>query len=137
MIEYPDWEVDYRDLIDEIFDRIPSVSIPWISIGTVRMTPELRDIMRSRFPNSTLTLGELVPTDDGKMRYFRPNRVRMYQAVLGWVRRRSRKTAVYLCMEPPGVWSKVFAAPPPSDVEVGDSIVASDLSSDRTAIAST
>ena len=137
MIDYPDWEGDYRDLIDEIFNRIPSASIPWISVGTLRVTPELRNIMRSRFPNSTLTLGELVPTDDGKMRYFRPKRVRMYQAVLGWVRRHSKKTAVYLCMEPPGVWSKVFAAPPPSDAEVGDSIVASDLALDRTAIAST
>ena len=83
MIDYPDWEGDYRDLIDEIFNRIPSASIPWISVGTLRVTARVKKHNALSIPNSTLTLGELVPTDDGKMRYFRPKRVRMYQAVLG------------------------------------------------------
>lgn len=137
MIDYAGWEEDYRGLIDEIFDRTPFESIPWVSVGTVRMTPELRDSMRSRFPNSPVPLGELVPAEDGKLRYFKPSRVRMYRSVLKWVRERSQKTAVYLCMEPPAVWARVFAAPPPSDSDVGESLIPRDLSGSHSGIAVT
>ena len=125
LIYYPEWEHHYRELIQEIFERIPFASIRWISMGTLRMSPQLREFMRLRFPNSFLPLGELVPTGDGKMRYFKPIRVQMYQKVLRWIREQTRQTPVYACMENPGVWAKIFCSPPPQERELGESLTGS------------
>ena len=119
MIHYPDWERDYEDLVDEIFRRFPPRSVAWISLGSLRLSAELKAFMRSRFPRSGLPLGELVPVPDGKLRYFWPIRVRMYRSAVEWVRARSPGTPVYLCMERPGVWSKVFAQAPPQEKQLG------------------
>ena len=124
LIHYPGWERDYRSLIVEIFDRIPSASISWISLGSLRMTPSLSEIVRQRFPGSFLPLGELVPGADGKMRYFKPIRVEMYQKVLGWIRTATLRTPVYACMENADVWTRVFGTPPDEEVKVGEYVTA-------------
>ncbi len=104
----------------EIFDRVDPDSIAWISLGALRMSPDLKEMMRKRFPGSFLPLGELVPSSDGKLRYVKPVRVRMYQLLLSWIRSRaSSRTAVYACMERPEVWSRIFGQTPPSDEEIG------------------
>ncbi|MGH9342011.1 MAG: radical SAM protein [Acidobacteriota bacterium] len=123
LIHYPDWEADYRALVEEIFDRIPPASLSWISLGALRMSPELKDVMKERFPNSRLPLGELVPTADGKMRYFKPTRVEMYQKILGWIQAASANTPVYTCMENSNVWEKVFGTKPATETEVGNSVL--------------
>ena len=119
LVHFEGWEHDYRNLIQEIFDRIPVASIAWISLGSLRMTPSLREIVRQRFPASFLPLGELVPGADGKMRYFRPIRVEMYQKVLGWIRRATLRTPVYTCMESADVWTRVFGSRPAGEAQVG------------------
>ena len=125
LVHYPDWESDYCRLVGEIFDTIPAQAIAWVSIGTLRMTSGLRDTMRSRFPGSFLPLGELVPCPDGKLRYAKSIRTRMYVKVLEWIRARaSASTGVYACMERPEVWSRVFEASPPADSEIGQLVTA-------------
>ena len=125
LVHYPDWENDYRRLVGEIFDRIPGEAIAWFSIGALRMTSGLRDTLRSRFPGSFLPLGELVPCPDGKLRYAKSIRTRMYLKMLEWIRARaSASTGVYACMERPEVWSRVFEASPPSDSEIGELVTA-------------
>ncbi len=123
LIFYPDWETDYAALIREIFEQIPASSIPWISIGSLRMTPRLKAIMRQRFGGSFLPLGELVPCEDGKLRYFKPIRVLMFQKVFDWIRARAPHTSVYTCMETPDVWTKVFHQRPPNERELGRRII--------------
>lgn len=112
LIHYPNWEADYHSLVQEIFERIPSPSVAWISLGALRMTPALKQIMRERFPGSFLPLGELVPTEDGKLRYFKPLRVEMYQKITSWIRSITPKTPLYTCMEGSSVWRKLFDGPP-------------------------
>jgi len=111
LIFYESWEVDYKHLIEEIFDRIPTSSVSWISMGSLRMTGPLKEMMRKRFPNSFLPLGELVPSEDGKMRYFKPIRVGMYRKLLDWIRDKNSEIPVYACMESPSVWREVFQEP--------------------------
>lgn len=126
LIHYPDWENDYYRLVTEVFDRLPAESIAWFSIGALRMAPQLRDKMRSRFPNSFLPLGELVPCADGKLRYVKQIRTRMYLRMLEWLRQRSSSsTGIYACMERPEVWSRVFGSSPLTDVEIGDQVTSS------------
>ncbi len=122
LIFYERWEVDYKDLIEEIFDRIPTSSVSWISMGSLRMTVPLKEMMRKRFPSSFLPLGELVPSEDGKMRYFKPIRVDMYRKVLGWIKDQNPTLPVYSCMESPDVWRKVFQSTP-SEEELGREIL--------------
>ena len=122
LIFYPNWETDYSALIQEIFDRIPAKSIPWISIGSLRVTPQLKEIMRQRFGKSFLPLGELVPCEDGKLRYFKPIRVLMFQKVFNWILARAPRTTVYTCMETHDVWTKVFQELPPNEQKLGQRI---------------
>jgi len=122
LIFYDRWEVDYKDLIEEIFDRIPTSSVSWISMGSLRMTGPLKEMMRKRFPGSFLPLGELVPSQDGKMRYFKPLRVGMYRKVLHWIRDKNSAIPVYACMERPSVWREVFQDAP-GEEELGQQIV--------------
>src|SRR5690606_32704844 len=106
-----------------IFNTVPAESIAWISLGTLRMTRSLQNLMRSRFPKSFLPRGELVPCEDGKLRYFKPIRVEMYCKALEWIRSISPQTPVYACMEKRDVWEKAFAHAPPDEVVLGDSLV--------------
>lgn len=124
IIHYAGWERDYRELVVEIFTRIPPSSVAWISLGSLRMTPSLKELIRHRFPRSFLPLGELVPCEDGKLRYFKPIRVEMYQKILSWIRAASPRTSVYTCMERAEVWAKVFSTPPPDERAVGAYVTA-------------
>ena len=122
LIHYSGWEAGYRDLIEEIFQRVPADSIAWISVASLRMTSQLKETMRRRFPNSFLPFGELVPNPDGKMRYFKPLRVGMYRQVVGWIREQSPTTHVYACMEGPGVWKEVFQRVP-EEAKLGEELI--------------
>jgi spore photoproduct lyase len=119
IVDYEGWEREYREVVGQIFDFIPARSIAWISLGALRMTPQLRDGIRARFPGSLLPLGELLPGHDGKLRYFKPIRIEMYRQLLNWIRARSAVTRVYTCMEKPEVWERIFNGPAPLQPELG------------------
>ncbi len=126
LIYYPEWERGYRSLVDEIFDRIPADSIPWISVGVLRMTSPLKDVIRDRFPASLIHLGETVAAPDGKQRYIKALRLELYHKVVGWIRHRAAPTTgLYACMERPEVWSRVFSRPIPTDEQVGNEVTSS------------
>ncbi len=113
--EYPDWEKDYAALVADVFATVPVGSVAWISLGGLRMTRELKEVMRRRFPKSLLPLGELVPGEDGKLRYLKQLRVEIYSRMIGWINAAGNGVVpVYLCMEKPDVWLKVFGHPAPS-----------------------
>ncbi|MGH7828979.1 MAG: spore photoproduct lyase family protein, partial [Candidatus Binatia bacterium] len=99
MVEYPDWEGDYRSMVERIFSVVEQRRIAWISMGVLRNTPGLKRIMRERFPSSPLLSGEQILCPDRKMRYFQPLRVGMYRKMLRWIRAASPTVFVYLCME--------------------------------------
>ena len=113
LIFYPEWENEYHLLLEDIFQRVPASSIGWFSLGGLRLTAGLKAVMRRRFPKSLLHRGELVPSRDGKMRYFKPIRVGMFRTILTWIKTRWPATPVYTCMEGPDVWNRVFDGPPP------------------------
>lgn len=123
LVHYPAWETDYRSLIEEIFERIPASKIAWISLGTLRLTRAMLKQMKRRFPNSLLSVGELVPSPDQKLRYFRPIRIEMYRTLIRDIRRHSATTPLYTCMERADTWERTFGSPPPSEKTLGDSLV--------------
>ncbi len=123
LVHYPEWEQDYRELVNEVFDLIPADSIAWVSLGALRLSRQLFKVMRSRFPGSPLPLGELIPAPDGKLRYIKPIRVEMYSKIQGWLKQRmSPRTGFYACMERPDTWEKVFQIEPPSEEAIGNQV---------------
>ena len=79
-----------------------------------------RDLMLERFPQSRLAQGELVPAEDGKLRYFKPIRVELYRHLLARIREWAPSVKVYACMERPEVWRRVFGSVPADNRQLGD-----------------
>jgi spore photoproduct lyase len=110
MLHFAGWEDQYRRLVDALFDRFAPTEVAWLSLGALRFHGELRDVVRWRFPRTSIFRGELIRGSDGKYQYFKPVRVEMYARMLEWIRRRGDST-VYLCMETADVQEKVFGRP--------------------------
>ena len=114
LVIYPGCEEAYRQVLRTLFDHVSAEGIAWISMGTMRFMPELQSIIRRRFPQSDITYGEFIPGLDGKMRYFKPLRIRLYRSMVQWLRVHAPQVTVYLCMEDETVWRKSFGFIPRS-----------------------
>ena len=90
----------------------------WISLGTLRFPPALKDVIAKRFPGSRILYDEMIRGLDGKMRCVRPLRVELYQAVTGWIREQAPDVFLYFCMESPPVWDAVFEEHPESNADL-------------------
>lgn len=110
VIHYPDWEKDYYKTIKTLFKSVPAESILWISIGTLRFVPALKDIATNLYPETDIFSHEFIRGLDGKKRYFRKTRVEIYKKMLAMIREFSPDVFVYLCMENEDVWEDVFGA---------------------------
>jgi spore photoproduct lyase len=99
IIFYDGWADDYRMVVDKIFGLIDPAKIRWISLGCLRMTPKVKQVMEQRFPESALLLAEQIMGFDGKLRYARGIRKRIYDGMMTFIRAHSREVTVYLCME--------------------------------------
>lgn len=111
---YPEWESDYFGVIEALFDTIPADEIVWISMGTFRFMPALQSVIRQRFPESDIIYGEFIPGLDGKMRYFKPLRIKVYQKLVKWIRDRAPDVTLYFCMEDDQVWEESLGFTPRS-----------------------
>ena len=108
LIYYPGWEKGYRKTIHRLFTKIDPINISWISLGCFRFIPLLKPIVQKRFPKSKIIYEEFIKGLDGKMRYLKSVRIDMYSKVLEWIKYYAPEVCVYLCMESPEVWRKVF-----------------------------
>ncbi len=112
IIYYPGCEKEYIEIIDQIFDMIPAENIIWISLGSLRYMPSLKEIALLRFPNTKIYSEEFIIGLDNKKRYFRSLRVGLYQTLYRAIREHSKEVCVYLCMESPEVWNESFGFNP-------------------------
>jgi len=115
---YPDWESEYHYVVEQLFDAVSLDNISWISLGGFRFAPELKPLIRRRFPQSTILTGEFVPCADGKMRYFKQLRLQLYKSMLAAIKQHGRHIPVYLCMESRQVWNQVYGWTPKLDADV-------------------
>lgn len=104
---YEGWHKDYEKLIQNLFAQLPSESVEWISIGTLRFAPPLKKEIEKRFPNNKILDAEFILDFDGKMRYPRQVRINIYKTIIAVLKRYcAPKTVVYLCMESPAIWKE-------------------------------
>ena len=79
MIIYDGCEKDYREVVQKLFASVSPENVVWISIGTFRFIPPLKSIIQDRFRHSRIVYGEFISGLDGKMRYFKPLRIKLYK----------------------------------------------------------
>jgi spore photoproduct lyase len=102
IVYYPDWENEYSKIVAELFsyDNIRN-STAWVSLGTMRYTPGLKQIAEQRFDDNMMFYqGDFFPGYDGKLRYADRLRADIYGKMRKWIKGSGVKTWVYLCMEP-------------------------------------
>ena len=110
IICYDGWQRGYGRLIKQISESLAPEGIHSIVFGGFRFPPRLREIMVERFGRDELSLGEFVPSPDGKFRYFRHIREEMYRALIGMIQKafgHEILSKVELAMEPEYVWENV------------------------------
>ncbi|NNF98430.1 MAG: DNA photolyase [Desulfobacteraceae bacterium] len=112
MFVYPGCKEDYGKVVQQLFTHVNPGNIVWISMGTFRYIPALKQIIEKRFPDSDIIYGEFIPGLDGKMRYFKPLRVELYRFMVDLIKEIAPDVQVYLCMESDEVWMKAFGYTP-------------------------
>ncbi|MFH1878594.1 MAG: spore photoproduct lyase family protein [Candidatus Omnitrophota bacterium] len=109
IVFYPGWEDEYRKVINDMFSH-ESIrkNTRWISLGTLRYTPGLKQIAEERFGDNLMYYqGEFVPDTDGKLRYPRAARMDIYKKMVQWIRAFDTSAWIYLCMEPASSWQEI------------------------------
>jgi spore photoproduct lyase len=112
IVIYDGCEPDYQAVIQKLFSYIPPESIVWISLGTFRFIPALKQVIQERFPTSKIVYHEFIPGLDGKMRYFKPLRMNIYKKIMQWIKAAAPNVCVYFCMEDDEVWETCLGYAP-------------------------
>jgi spore photoproduct lyase len=118
LLMLPGWEDAYRALIERLTRTVPEKEVLWISLGSLRYPPSLKKILEERFPKTRITAAESVRGLDGKTRYFRPERVRLYRHIVAELRRRWKDVFIYFCMENRPVWKDVMGFAPENNADL-------------------
>jgi spore photoproduct lyase len=101
-------------VLERLMSAVSPENIVWISMGTFRYIPALKSIIEKRFADSDIIHGEFVLGLDGKMRYFKPLRIRLYRLMVTWLRELAPKVTSYLCMEDEQIWELAYGFAPKS-----------------------
>lgn len=116
IIDHPGWREGYERTINRLYEVVPPQAIAWISMGGLRYIPRLKEIGIERFPGSTIYYNEFIQGLDGKERYFRPNRVKLYTFIynllLDHKEKSGAETCIYFCMESDEIWQQVMGYVP-------------------------
>jgi spore photoproduct lyase len=112
LVIYEGCEKDYEACIQQLFACIDPAHIVWISLGSLRFMPALKEIIQRRFTDSRIVYGEFISGLDGKMRYFKPLRIDLYRKMVSWIKDIAPKVLIYLCMEDDEVWEASFGFRP-------------------------
>jgi len=116
LIWYPGWEGEYERTVEALFSLIDSSRIFWISLGALRFPPSLKKIIQQRFPRTRIIYEEMVRGFDGKLRYIKPLRIKLFKKVYSLIKDKAPDVFCYLCMESPDVWEKVMGFSPRSNL---------------------
>ena len=116
LIVHPGWEAGYVRTCRMIGEHLAGAEVAWVSLGCFRYLPSLKEVMLVRHPDTSIYDGEFILGGDGKMRYPRPLRTRMYRLLLKALREvLPPRTVIYMCMESPRVWCDVFGHDPATE----------------------
>jgi len=107
VIYFSDWEKEYGKLTEMLFEKIKPKDIAWISIGTFRFAPLLKQVIEKRFIFNKILDEELLLGYDDKLRYPFKLRYDMYKRIIQMLSVYSDSLKIYLCMEESSMWRKL------------------------------
>jgi spore photoproduct lyase len=106
IVIYDGFEKDYEYLVADIGRIIDLDRVIWISMGLLRFPPRLMDRFIEE-KSKILLHGEFIRGEDGKYRYLKKERVRIYRMIYNLLKGLNRDLFIYLCMERSDVWENV------------------------------
>lgn len=111
VIIYDGFEKDYEYLIGDIGRIIDLKRVLWVSLGLLRFPPRLfeRFLEENR---KNLLYGEFVRGEDGKYRYIKKERVKIYKMLYSLLKEQENDLFIYLCMERKEVWRGAIGTTP-------------------------
>ncbi len=115
ILHYENWQEIYAKVIDQIYSTVDPDKIPWISMGSLRFPPSMKEKIIERYPFTKIPYGEMIKGVDGKMRYARPVRVPIYKFIYEKLTSIPDPPFIYFCMESPLVWQEVMGFSPDSN----------------------
>jgi len=108
VIKYKGFMDDYYDVIDAMHQFIKPEGVLWISLGCFRYSPGFKDIIKHKYPDEKITVAEMFPGVDGKLRYLTRDRIDIFRGLSDRLKKLFPETFIYLCMEDAYVWNEVF-----------------------------
>ena len=108
IILFDGWENEYQQVVNLLFEYVNPDNILWISLGGLRFTQAGKNIIQKRFPKSSIIYEEFVQCPDGKYRYLQQVRTEVYRTMHSWLSERAHRAFIYLCMESPAMWKRVY-----------------------------
>lgn len=99
IFKYEGWESDYRKMTEKLLNTLNPERIDYISLGTVKMHKNLVEAITKRFPDSMTILSELIPTEDGKYKPVKFDRVEIYRKMVEWIREFTPEIKIELSLE--------------------------------------
>ena len=109
IIRHPDWEEGYEAVIKKLLATVNPAKIAWISLGSFRFPASLKAIIEERFPRTKIIYDEFIKGKDGKLRYFKPLRFRLYKKIVGFIREwGGKEIPLYFCMESEDIWREAM-----------------------------
>jgi spore photoproduct lyase len=112
VVIYENAEYDYRKLISDMTNEIREEDVEFISISTFRCIPSLIDVIRRKFSTSVFTKYNYITGLDGKLRYFKTDRIEMLKFMYDEIKKEWRKVFIYFCMEHAFIWNKIVKYDP-------------------------
>lgn len=112
IIFYPGWESGYGRVVEMIGDYLRPEDIAYLSLGSFRCMPDLKEFIRRQWPDCTYIYQEFVTGLDGKLRLLRPLRVEQFRFLVDRLKGLGLDRQMYLCMESDEVWKAVFGRIP-------------------------
>ena len=98
-----EWMRLYEEVINQLYAYL-NPPFKWISLGTLRGSRKLKNVIEQRFPETKIFYGELLISKDKKLRYPKFLRKEIYSKIVHWIRKRDKQTPLYLCMEDKETW---------------------------------
>ncbi len=102
---------NYFELFDQI-TQIPSKSIAWFSLGTLRYHPDMINNLRNDESGKKLLNFENITGLDGKVRYFIEERLKIYKKIVEIYNKKNLTFPLYFCMESDKIYYKTFGKLP-------------------------
>lgn len=118
IVPLPGWAEAYCLTVDRIFEAVDPAGIAWISLGTLRFAPDLKEIADARFGPVPYFHEGFVRGLDGKSRLPADRRIGVYRVLAERIRCHSPNARIYLCMESPHVWRESLGVDMPASSDL-------------------